>query len=119
MKKFLIAVAIMFVLNILITGLLQSQIKIMGNQIGTKETLNSAYHTRHAYLLRERQELMRRDRIVSYAQQNLGMKLLKPDEIAGGQYLKEIVEETSRNNNVVYSFIDFITPSMNAFEGRR
>ena len=119
MKRFIIAVAIMFILNIVITGLLQSRIKIKGNEINKIEELYSANHTRHAFLVRERQELMRRDRIVSYAQEHLGMKLLNPDQIASGSYIQEIVEEPTRNNHVIYSFIDFITPTANAFEARQ
>ena len=119
MKKYLIAVLVMFVLNIIVTGLLQSRIKIVGNQSNAIENIYSAQHTKHAYLIRERQELMRRERIISYAQQHLGMKILKPDEIASGNYIKEIIEDTAKNNQVIYSFIDFMTPTLNAFEIRQ
>ena len=116
MKKYLIGLLIMFVLNIIFTGLLQSRIKITGNQINSIEHTLAANQTINTFLLRERQELVRRERIVSYAQTNLGMLVLKPDQIADGQYFKEIHEEVTRNNNAIYSFIDFITPTLNAFE---
>ena len=119
MKGSIITVCVMFVLNILFTGLLQSCSKRVGNEMVEVERSYSAHHTKHTQLLRERQELARRDRIVSYAQQNLNMRLLQPDEMAGGNTIKVIIEEETRNNNVIYTFIDFITPSLNAIEGRR
>ena len=119
MKGSVIAVSIMFVLNILFTGLFQSCSKRVGNELVAVESTYSAHHTRHSHLLRERQELARRDRIVSYAQQNLSMRLLQPDEIASGNTVKVIIEEETRNNNIIYTFIDFITPSLSAIEGRR
>jgi len=113
----MIVVGVMFVLNIAITGVLQSCSKIIGNQIEVVETTYSANHSRHTILVRERQELARRDRIISYAQNNLGMRLLRPDEMASGNIVKEIREETARSN-IVYAFVDLITPSLNAFENR-
>jgi hypothetical protein len=108
----------MFVLNIAVTGVLQSCSKKVGNQIEAVDAAYLANHSRHTNLIRERQELARRDRIVSYAQNNLGMRLLRADEIASGNIIKEIREEEARSN-IVYAFIDFITPSLNAFENRR
>ena len=117
MKRILLFVGIVISLNVLITGLLQSKIKVIGGKINQLESLYSANHTKHSFLIRERQDLMRRDRIITYAQENLRMKLLKPDEIASGSYIKEIVENETRNN-VIYSFIDMITPPLHAFEIR-
>ena len=119
MKVSIIAISIMFVLNILVTGIFQSCSKKVGNELAAVENAYSAHHTRHTQLLRERQDLARRDRIVSYAQRNLGMRLLHPDEIASGNTIKVIIEEEARNNNIAYTFIDFITPSLNAMEKRR
>jgi|GEM_PF-2957353 len=116
LKKLSKAVVFMFILNIIVTGLLQSRIKTIGNKINTVENSYAAQHTIHSYLFREKQHLMRRDRIVSYAQQNLGMIPIKPDEIASGRYIKEIKEDSDKNNLPVYSFIDFITPTLHAFE---
>ena len=118
-KKFVLAVAIMFVLNIIVTGLLQSRIKIIGNEINSIESTYSAEHTKHSFLIRERQELIRRERIVSYAQQHLGMRLLTPDEFASGHFIKEIVEDPARNNSIIYTFIDFLAPNISATETRR
>jgi len=119
MKGSIIAVSVMFVLNIVFTGIFQNFSKRVGNEMVAVERTYSAHHTRHTHLLRERQELARRDRIISYAQQNLNMRLLQPDEMASGGTVKVIIEEETRNNNVIYTFIDFITPSLNAIEGRR
>jgi len=119
MKISIIFVFIFFVLNVVLTGVFQSCTKRVGNDLVTVERTYSAHHTRHTQLLRERQELARRERIVSYAQQNLGMRLLQPDEIASGDPIKVIIEREARNNNIIYTFIDFITPSLNAAEIRR
>ena len=118
MKGAIIAVCVMFVLNIVLTGIFQSCSKKVGNEMVAVESAYSAHHTRHTHLLRERQELARRDRVISYAQQNLNMRLLQPDEIASGNTVKVIIEEETRNNNIIYTFIDFITPSLSAIEGR-
>ena len=118
MRNYLLVVALMFILNIACTGLLQSRIRVIGNQINAIENSRDALQTKNAFLEREKQDLVKRERIVSYAQTNLGMKVLKPDEIADGKIIKEITEDTAKNNNVIYSFIDFITPSLNAFETR-
>ena len=118
MRVSVIVLCLMFVLNIVFTGLFQSCSKRVGNELVAVENEYSAHHTRHTQLLRERQELARRDRIVSYAQRNLNMRLLQPDEIASGNTVKVIIEEETRNN-IIYTFIDFITPSLSAVEGRR
>ena len=119
MKPIIVVVLLMFVLNIVVTGILQDTIKKDGNRFNRLEATYSANHARQSFLIRERQELLRRDRIINYAQQNLDMQLLRPDEIASGQFIKEIHENQTRNNNVVYSLIDFLIPSANAFEVRR
>ena len=119
MKKIIIIIFGMFVINIITTGLLQDRIKRDGNKLLRLEMEYSANHARYSFLVRERQDLLRRDRIITYAQNNLGMQLLRPDEIASGRHIKEIHENQTRSNNIVYSFIDFITPSANAIEIRR
>lgn len=105
----------MFVLNICISGLLKNRIIKSLVKLRKISESYSAQTERYLVLERERQELARRDRIVNYAQHNLGMKLLKPDQIASGDVIKEIKENYSRDN-VLYCFIDFLSPSANAFE---
>ena len=114
MKVSLIAVVIMFFLNIIFTGIIQNGVRRVGVSTQKLETLHAAELSRHTVLTKERQELIKRDRIVSYAQQNLGMQLLKPDQIANNNIIREIREDTGRQNSIVYSFIDFITPTMSA-----
>ena len=116
MKKCLIILAIVFVLNIIFTGLLQDRIKRVHNQINSIEISYNANLTKQSLLNQERQDNIRRERIINYAQTNLGMELLKPDVIASGKIIKEIHEDYSSSKNIIYSFIDFITPSMNAYE---
>ena len=118
MKIYFLILLGMIGLNIVMTGLFQDLIKKDGNKKLAIEAEHSAQRTRNAFLLRERQDLLRRDRIIGYATNNLGMQLLRPDEIASGRFVKEIQEESSRNN-IVYTFIDLLIPSMNAIEARR
>ena len=118
MKTYIIILITLAALNIALTGMFQDLIRKDGNRKLALEAEISASRTRNAFLLRERQELLRRERIISYATNNLGMQLLRPDEIASGRFIKEIQEESSRNN-IVYTFIDLLIPSMNAIEARR
>ena len=118
LRKLFLAILVMVILNIVVTRLLRSQIRIIGNEINKIEATYSSEHTRHSFLIRERQELMRRERIISYAQEHLGMILLKPDDIANGLIVKEIKEDFEKNNTI-YTIIDFVSPSMTATETRR
>ena len=47
-----------------------------------------------------------RDRIINYAVSNLGMELLKPDQLVRGNIVKEITETMTRKNHINYAFID-------------
>jgi hypothetical protein len=116
MRPLIIIFVMLFVANILLTGVFQSKTKKNNAQVLRIESNYNSAHAKHSILHREKQELLRRDRIVSYAQNHLNMELLKPDVIASGSIIKEIKEDVVRNNNIIYCFIDFITPSMNAFE---
>jgi len=113
-KPYLVVVLAFFALNIIFTGILRNKIRQVNTEIYTVEAQYYANHTRHATLYSQRQDLLRRDRIIGYAEQRLGMEQLKPDVIASGQIIKEIHEEEYRHNPV-YAFVDFITPSANDF----
>ena len=118
MKKYFTILAIMILLNIIVTGILQDKIKRTYNKISSIEVTYNANLAKQSVLNQERQEQARRDRIINYAQTNLGMELLKPDAIASGKIIKEIQEDVLNNRNIIYSFIDFITPALNATELR-
>jgi hypothetical protein len=97
-------------MNIIFTGMLQNSIKKIGN---AKKAIDSQYAANmvlHSNYVREKQELLRRDRIINYAQINLGMQLLKPDQIASGTIIKEIQEDVLKNNEIRYRMIDMFTP---------
>jgi len=113
-KPFIVVVFVFFVLNIIFTGILRNKIRQVNTQIYTVEAQYYANHTRHANLYSQRQDLLRRDRIIAFAEQRLGMEQLKPDVIASGQIIKEIHEEEYRHSPV-YAFVDFLTPSANDF----
>ena len=118
MKKYFTILAIMILLNVIITGFMQDKIKRTHNKINNIESTYNANLAMQSFLNQEKQEHAKRERIINYAQTNLGMELLKPDMIAGGKVIKEIQEDIINNKNIIYSFIDFITPSMNAIELR-
>ena len=106
----------MFSLNIIFTGVLQDKIKRLHNRINNIEVSYNANLAKQSFLNQERQDYIRRERIINYAQTNLNMELLKPDVLASGKIIKEIHEDVLNNKNIIYSFIDFITPVMNAYE---
>jgi hypothetical protein len=112
MKLYIFSFFVLLVLNIIITGVLQSSIKRTGNEMKVIEGQYAANLVVHSNFVREKQELLRRDRIIQYAQQNLGMQLLKPDQIAGGTIIKEIQEDVLKNNETKYRMIDSFTPMM-------
>ena len=118
MKRYFTILAIMILLNIIVTGFMQDKIKKAHNKINTIEVTYNANLAMQSVLHQERQDHARRDRIINYAQTNLGMELLKPDVIASGKIIKEIQEDVQNNRNIIYSFIDFITPALNAIELR-
>jgi len=117
-RQFVVILAFFIVLNIIFTGLLKSKIRRVNNAIITVDAQYQANLTHHSSLFSLKQELLRRDRIIDYAQHRLGMELLKPDIIASGQIIKEVREEQLRHNPV-YAFVDFITPSTGTFERRK
>jgi len=117
-RPYIIVVLVFFTLNIIFTGILRNKIRQVNTQIYTVEAQYYANHTRHANLYSQRQDLLRRDRIIGYAEQRLGMELLRPDEIASGEIIKEVREDEYRHSPV-YAFVDFLTPSANVFERAR
>ena len=106
MKIYIISVIIFFALHISVKGLLQTNITRVGLQIQSLENANSANHVQYSTFILEKQELLRRDRIVNYAIEHLGMELLKPDQLASGTIVKEILETTNKRKNINYAFID-------------
>jgi hypothetical protein len=104
----------MIIVNVIVTGILEIKTKRVIQEIIEVEALETTSKILHSNLFRERQDLLRRDRIISRAQNDLNMILLKPDVLASGQIIKEITEERVRNRNILYSIIDFITPPINA-----
>ena len=106
MKVYIISVIVLFVVNIAFKGLMQTTITRIGLQIQAVEDTHSAYQVQYSTYILEKQELLRRDRIVNYAVANLGMELLKPDQLASGNIVKEILETKSKRKSVNYAFID-------------
>jgi len=117
-KPFVIALVIFFVINIIFTGILRNKVRQVNNAIYAIDAQYYANLTHNSDLYRQRQELLRRDRIIDYAQSKLGMELLKPDVIASGQVIKEVREEQIRHGQT-YAFVDFITPTATIFERAR
>jgi hypothetical protein len=114
MKYYVLIVIIMILLNTIITGVFKEQIRSAGIEIIDKEAEFAAGRTHHAFLLRTRQDLLRRDRITSHAQRNLGMVSLSPDQIARSGQIREIHEVMQRNRNITFVIVDFIPPSITA-----
>lgn len=79
----------------------------------------TAVNDQNKMLLQTNQRLKTRERIIAYATENLKMIQLNPDVILSGNIIKEINEEQAKNQNIIYSLIDFVSPTAEAINLRK
>ena len=119
MNRYIICFLTILAIFLLFKGLLEANIRRIGLEIQSLDSANSAYHVQHSSLILQKQELLRRDRIINYAQQNLGMHILKADQIANGTIIKEIKEIKAKKDATIYAFIDDFNPTVTTAENKK
>ncbi len=114
MKKSIAILTIMLVSYLVSINVNQYFIAKSKNKQENLAKVFAAVNDQNKILLQSNQRLKTRERIIAYASEKLGMKQLNPDVILSGSIIKEINEENTKNQNIIYSLIDFVSPTMEA-----
>ncbi|MCK9329959.1 MAG: hypothetical protein PHY08_06560 [Candidatus Cloacimonetes bacterium] len=114
MKKSIAVLIIMTFIYLISVNINQYFIARCKNKQESLNKVFAAVNDQNKILLQTNQKLKTRERIIAYATEKLNMKQVEPDVILSGSIIKEIKEESTKNQNIIYSLIDFVSPTMEA-----